>query len=481
MSMERQGNVVEEKLPIITKVAYGVAYIGNSSLSQLALGGAVSFFYSTKMGLESNWIALAWLIFSFWNAINDPLIGIIQDKTKSRWGRRVPYLRFGAPFYSLAFIMMWFPFGSASQQGLLFTSFLINLFIFDTLYSMIGLITYGLAAEMCVTTKCRSNLIIWGSLLGAVGSIVALVIPMILLTETGVHPAFRPTMIGLAGFSMICLIWSSFYIKENKYTQREETLSFIKSITESFRNKPFLVFEGAVFLLTIAQTILFTGLYYFINYILVLKGIMASLPLASIYIVSLFALFIWNYINRKIGLKKSFIISLGIGAVAGILSFFAGQNFWFSLITLSIFGFGISGSGLFTGQINADCIDYDELRTAKRRETSYSGVNALITKPAISIANAVFFYIIEAFGFPHSIESIPNYVATESVKTGILIGFTLIPAIMFVGAMLIMIFYPLDGSDWDNKKKLVQEIHLKKEEEYLEFLKNEHVKKSSEG
>jgi len=65
--------------------------------------------------------------------------------------------------------------------------------------------------------------------IGAIGGTISILIPMIFLTEEGVHPAFRPIMIGIAIFSMVCLIWSSYYLTENKYTQQEESFSFFRT------------------------------------------------------------------------------------------------------------------------------------------------------------------------------------------------------------------------------------------------------------
>ncbi len=474
---------IEEKLPRIQKLAYGILYIGNLSLSQIALGGAVTFFYNVKMGLDTYFTSLAWIIFAVWNAVNDPLIGIIEDRTKSKWGRRIPYLRFGAPFYAISFVLMWYPFFTASQIGLFF-SFLLNLFVFDTLYSMIGLITYGLAAEMVVTAKARSNLIMIGGFISSIGAVIAIILPMILLTgdeSSALNPVFRPTMIGLSIFSMACLIWGSYYIKENKYTQREDALPFFKSITETVKNKPFLIFEGANFFFTIAQTIIFTGLYYFNEYVLDLGGIEASIPLLLIYVFSFVFTLVWNKLNQRFGLKKVFTAALILCVISGTTAFFIAQNFYPAMIVLIIFGIGYGGVSLNQGALNGEVIDYDELRTGKRRETTYSGMNALITKPAISIANALFLWLLRLFGYPQNIDNIPNYVATTSVKTGIMVGFTLIPAIAFIIAVAFMFFYPLEGSDWNNKKKLVREMHLKKEEEYLEYLRTEQTKNKSEG
>jgi GPH family glycoside/pentoside/hexuronide:cation symporter len=340
---------------------------------------------------------------------------------------------------------------------------------------------------MAITAKARSNLIMVGGFISAIGSIIALVLPMILLTgneSSALNPAFRPTMIGLAIFSMVCLMWASYFIKENKYTQQEEPLSFFKNITESIKNKPFLIFEGANFFYTIAQTIIFTGLYYYIDYVLFiplnLGGFETSLPLLLIYLFSLIFTLVWNKMNQRFGLKKVFIVGLIVCIFSGLLAYFVGNIFYPALIALVIFGIGFGGLTLNQGSLNAEVIDFDELRTGKRRETSYSGMNALITKPAISIANWLFLWIIHQFRFPENILAIPNYIATESVKTGIMIGFTLVPAAVFFMALIFMLFFPLDGQDWEKKKEMIREIHLKKEQEYLEFLKI-HEKNEDDG
>lgn len=460
--------IIEEKLPLRNKLAYGIAYIGNRSLAGIALGGAITFFYNYKMTLPARYTAFGWIIFAIWNAINDPLLGFIEDNTRSKWGRRIPYLRFGAPIFALTFIMCWYPLWTDTNTALFF-SFLLNLFLFDTFYSMIGLITYSLPAEMCITSKCRSNLIMVGSFLAAIGELVSLVVPMILLTEdkgTTIHPAFRPVMIGLAIFAMLCLMWASYNIQENKFAQIEEKISFIESIRLTLRNKPFFIFEGANFFYTIAQTIVFTGMYYYVTLVLNLSGLEASLPLIIVYVVSLLALILWDNLNNKLGLKRVFLICLIVAIVADLFLFFFGDNLIAGFLALIGFGIGYGGVTLNQGTINGDTIDNDEIITGKRRETTYSGMNALITKPAISIANALLLWIIEAFGYEEPIGNETPYV-DDQIILGIMLGFALIPAIVFTLAFVIMYFYPLDGSAWTEKKLQINEFHRKKEESYL--------------
>jgi Na+/melibiose symporter-like transporter len=117
-------------------------------------------------------------------------------------------------------------------------------------------------------------------------------------------------------------------------------------------------------------------------------------------------------------------------------------------------------------------VDYDEIRTGKRRETTYSGINALFTKPAISLANWMFLFIINNFGF---IEK--QSIQTFNAQLGIMIGFALIPSIFLIFGALVMFYYKLDGPKWLSQKEEIMKIHEEKERNYLDYLKNKENKR----
>ena len=113
----------------------------------------------------------------------------------------------------------------------------------------------------------------------------------------------------------------------------------------------------------------------------------------------------------------------------------------------------------------ADIVDYDETKTGKRRETTYSGINALITKPAISVGNWLFLFIISLSGFNSE-----QPTQAFSAQMGIMIGFSLIPSIFLIIGAIAMFKYPLDGPQWLAQKAEMIEIHKKKELEYQKQL-----------
>jgi GPH family glycoside/pentoside/hexuronide:cation symporter len=458
----------ERKLPLKSKLAYGGLGAGISLPSQITFS-AITFFYNAILGLSAELTGIAWLIFSFWNAINDPIFGFIEDHTKSeKYGRRIPYIRFGAPLYGLAFIFCWIPFVSLTSQLALCFNLIVVLFVFDTLFTILGLINYTLPAEMAISAKQRSNLLIYSSILSSISILLSFIISITLLTgnESTFNPSlFLVAMIVIAIISSLIIFVSSFYLKENKYTQLEDTLPVLTGIIETFKNKPFMVFEVANFSFTIAQTILTTAIFYYVDYVLALSGFLNTLPLILVFLMIFIFIFLFNKFIGKYGVKKTFISSLLITGLSFLLVFFIGWTLDLAIIGFILIGIGISGYMLSNQVVIADIVDYDEIRTGKRRETTYSGINALITKPAISIANWMFLIIINSFGF---IEK--QAIQTFNAQLGIMIGFSLIPSIFLIFGALVMFYYKLDGPKWLSQKEEIMKIHQEKEINYLEYV-----------
>ena len=115
--------------------------------------------------------------------------------------------------------------------------------------------------------------------------------------------------------------------------------------------------------------------------------------------------------------------------------------------------------------MNGDVIDMDEHRTHLRREGMYAGVNRLITKPAISIAQAVFLGALAAFGYN---QDLGKCIQSASAQTGILVGWVALPALLLFACFALLHFYPLAGSTWDKIKDSLAVIHRDKEMRYLE-------------
>ncbi len=498
MTESRIEEIIEEKIPIKANLGYASLGTGNVMLSGLGLG-AIDLFYMKIYHMNLELMALSWILFIVWNAINDPLLGILEDRTKSKLGRRIPYLRYGALPYALGFILIWFPFILESNFGLeffqniypdsaitsrdvgLFWNHLLMLYIFDTIFTMIGLISYQLPAEMAITAQARSKIMVFSIICGLPGMILPMILPTILLS--GDNPSkevFISIMIVIGIIGGILVFISSYLIKENKYTQMEEPLGFIESIKETLKNKAFLILEVYVFATAIIQEVFFTGILQLFDYVLILnENIFITIGvMVPILVVLIFALK-WVIENiSKYGIRK-ILMSGGIIGILGLsIMFLMGIFSENSKIPLElcIIPLGLMFLGLIIILINggtamSETVDYDEIRTGKRRETTYSGVNALLTKPAISISHFLTLTIMVTFGYNND-ENVKVSEQLPSVSTGVLIAFTIVPIICLSIAVLALKFFPLDGEKWKEQKRELQMKHKQKEQEYTEYLRN---------
>ncbi|MFX0072988.1 MAG: MFS transporter, partial [Candidatus Hermodarchaeota archaeon] len=234
---------------------------------------------------------------------------------------------------------------------------------------------------------------------------------------------------------------------------------------ETFKNKPFLIFEANNFSYLIAQTILTTGVFYYIQFVLKLEGILAILPILLFFIMTFVFAQPMSKLVVKYGLKKVYIYSALLAGIGFFIGFFVGKIFIFVLIVFAFIGIGFSGISITQQAIFSDVIDYDEILTQKRRETSYSGINALVTKPSISIANYLFLLTLALYGFQRHLKS-----QTPSGELGIIVGFTILPGIFLILSALFLLRFPLDGAKWDEQKAQLKRIHDKKEKEYFQHL-----------
>jgi len=461
----------DERLPFRSKLAFGFSQGSINLLQVIALGSAITFYYNIKLGLSEEWISLAWLIFAFWNALNDPLFGILQERIDTDIGRRIPVLRYGAPFYALTFTICWFPFMGSTQIAL-FWNLLLVLFLFDSMFTMVGLVITALPAEMTITQEARSNLSLYNVILGSLGGLFAMVLPLILLTDettTDLNPLFKPVMVLAAIIAGTVLFFSSYALTENEYARTEEPLQFIDSMVQTIKNREFLVFEGMNFFREMGFTIVTGSMIYFVQYVVNLQGLFASIPLFVVFVLMLSFSFLADRLVKQRGLKQVYIIGLLLTTAGLTILCFSGNLLITVILSLVVVGIGLAPVTLIWSPLLGDVIDYDEILTGKRRETTYAGMNALITKPAISIANALFLLVICGFGFDNT-----QTVQSDSAIFGIQLGYTMIPAIGFIiGAIVMWKWYKLDGKEWIAKKVELGRIHLQKEKEYINRLQSQ--------
>ncbi len=493
----------EEKVKTSSAVWLGAANAGTGLLCAFAEGAALQYLFVNKLGLNETLNMIVWIIFGVWNAVNDPIYGFLADRTHSKLGRRIPWIRYGAPIMAVIYALMWLPAlqGKGMSQGLLFFEELLGLFLYDLLYTAIASAIYVMPYEMAVTNKARNKIFLFNILF----SLISYGAPMILnsqLDKLIEHNANIFPLI-MAGMGLVCgaiVFISTFFYKENGYTTEEEQPKFFEGLKLCLKNKPFLLFEVISWTVIFAQNALMVGLTYASGMWAVdgspngwIGGTSITVLYVALAVGVIAGIIFFNFTRNKLGLRTEMLILTGAMGTGCLLGAFLGQYFYVCILTFFLCGIGLAGGLYLVPMVNGDVIDKDEVDNGARREGVYAGINSLITKPAGSIATALFpLMIASLYGFDKTltkqttsditgevVEVIDYASQSMTAKNGLFMCWFLITGILLVLSFVAMWFYPLHGKEWDAKKKELSDKHLAKQQEYEQKMLAEIANKES--
>jgi len=224
-----------------TRVYYSLATLGMATVSGI-YSALLTIFYQDYLGLPARWIGIAFGIYAVWNSINDPIFGQITDNTRSKLGRRIPYLRYTAPFFALTFSLIWF----APQHAPDFTKFawmLITMLLYDTCYTIMGLVHGALLPELTESDVERGKLSMVSSLFGLLGTLVGFIIPDFFRPKAGSLNtslfALQMSMIAVAVLAAFLIILTTLKVKERKeFSQVDEALPWWQAVNPPLLTNP---------------------------------------------------------------------------------------------------------------------------------------------------------------------------------------------------------------------------------------------------
>ncbi|HAF47905.1 MAG TPA: hypothetical protein DCL08_01530 [Anaerolineaceae bacterium] len=457
-----QNGVVEKRLSFKTKFYYGIASFGKSLVSSV-FAALLPIFYQDYLGLSARWIGIASAIYAVWNAINDPLFGHITDNTHSRLGRRIPYLRFTAPFLCLTFILVWFaPQGAGDVR--LFWSMLIAMLLYDTCYTIVGLVHSALMPELSESDLERNELAISSSIFGLIGYVFGFLLPDLFRPQPGSQDTslltLQLSMVAVGVTAMFLIILTTFNIKERReFAIIDKPIKLWASLRYTLTSKPFWVFVSMNFLLTFMQLLATGSNFYLGDYVTKTRTIVL---LVYLFAPLGLAIPVARPMVKRFGILRAQQIYLLIGGIGLVsLTFLPVKLIPIGLI---LAGLGLSGQQTITYNLLAQVIEDDEVRTGARREGAYYGANALLTKPAQSLSLLLTAFLLEQSGFitraMNNGEVFLNQAGSALFGIRTIVG--LIPGLsMLIGAGILLSF-PLMGERLARLKETILSMHVDK-------------------
>ncbi|HRT32375.1 MAG TPA: MFS transporter [Anaerolineae bacterium] len=454
-------DAADSHLSFSYKLVWGVAALGTSVISG-TYGALLPIFYQDYLGLSARWISLASFIYAIWNAINDPLFGYITDSTRSRRGRRIPYMRFTAPFLALTFILVWFaPQGAGDST--LFAWMLVTMLLYDTAYTIIGLVYSALLPEISESDAERNSLQISSSLFGLLGMILGFVIPDLFRPKAGVSPSFLPLQLSMIALGILgagCILLTAFKVKERpEFHLVDEPIKLGAALKFTFTSKSFLILVAQNFMSILMQSLVVGMLFYVADYVLQ----MDTIPLlACVFAPLILGVPLTQPLRKRFGVVGAQQLLLVIAGVALILVAVVPTPL--IPVCLALAGLGLAGPQTLTNVLFAQVADEDELRSGVRREGAFFGVNALLTKPAQSVALALIPLILEATHFvtreANQGQIFLNQPASALFGIRVLVG--LIPGVAMLLGALILTAFPLRGAYLQHVKEEMLALHAEK-------------------
>jgi GPH family glycoside/pentoside/hexuronide:cation symporter len=453
---------IKKRLNFRTKLFYGLASLGTATVSSI-FAALLPIFYQDYLGLSARWIGIASAIYAVWNAINDPIFGFITDSTHSKLGRRIPYLRFTAPFLGLTFILVWFAPQGAGEPAI-FWWMLVTMLLYDTCYTIIGLVHGALMPELSESDVERNQLSISSALFGLLGYVFGFLLPDLFRPQPGMENTLLSLQLSMVAVGIIAaflIFLTTLKVRERReFALVDKPLKFWQSLRYTLTNKSFWVFVSMNFLLTMMMSMATGSIFYLADYVMQTSTIVLMLYL---FIPLGLGIPLANPMVKKFGLLRAQQIYLLIGGVGLVSLAFIPTHL--IPVSLVIAGMGLSGQQTVTYNILAYVIDDDEVRTGNRREGAFYGANALLTKPAQSVALFLTAFILEQSGFitramnQGQIFIDQPHAALFGIRT--IVG--LIPGLAMLVSAIILIFFPIKGERLAQLKEKILVMHNTKE------------------
>lgn len=448
----------EDIVPFGQKLAFGSGHLANQ-LFPAALG---VFMVVLVMSLNMNPI-LAGLLGALprlLDALTDPIMGFISDNTKSKWGRRKPYILLGSVITGVTFMALWQLYPENSQTYN-FVYFLIVSIFFYIGYTIFATPLIGLGYEMTPDYNERTRLMAVSQLMGQIAWMIAPWFWVIIYNPSLFDSApegARTLSIWVGAACMVLGILPAVFNKEMIVPESDKranlswkelganTKEFIRGIKLTLKNKPFVKLCGATFLIfngfqTIAQFAFFIIVYYLFNGDKVAAGNWpAWFGTISAMATAFLVIPIITFISTKVGKKNAFIIATLISMIGYVLKWwgFNPANPWLMFMPIPFLSFGIGGLFTLMMSMTADVCDLDELNNGERREGMFGAVYWWTVKLGTAIAMLISGVVLSMVGFDESVEA-----QTLETLTNLRIADIVIPIITASAAIWVIFKYDI--------------------------------------
>ncbi|MFX1452243.1 MAG: MFS transporter [Promethearchaeota archaeon] len=455
----------EDHVPTGKKVSWAMANVGSLAIGQASILLLYAYYFLyLGVPLSPLGISLVLMVYGIWDAVNEPLIGHISDFSRSKWGRRKPYIAIGLVPLLICSYLIYTP---PVNDPIACTIYLICILVlYETSVTMVFTLWFALYPELTLDQNERLAISRFKEIFGVLGLILGLAIaPLIAGSFKDPMMGFSLMGLTLGIIAVVFTLPTLLFIKERKEYQivKENKIGFLKSMKISLKSRSFVCFILVQFLLQLSYSVVLSGLPLFFEGVLGMGASEWAIQMLLIFCVVIPGLFVWIKIAEKKGTKYALFISMLCFCLTFPLIFLV-YSPTTMLIVLLIAGFGLGGLMIFPTVLLSDVIDEDHTKTNERREGIFNGVSGVIVKSSNAISWLVLGIVLTIFQINR--ENVSPSTITPFGELGLRILLGVIPVIFIVLGMLFLYLYPLTGDRLEEVKNQVRILNEKLAKNY---------------
>jgi len=423
------------------RAAYGIGDYA-ICLYWSGVGLYLLYFYTDVVGISPLYAGWIYAIGITWDAITDPFMGFIAERTRSKWGSYRPFIIFGSVPLALSFVLLfWVP----PFEGTFLFIFLLLVNIFHrSCFTIVSVPYSSLTARITDDSDERTKLTSARMLAASFGtfSISAAGFPIVLFFGSG-NESTGFLFLGLISGSIAILILAItvYFVKERTFDPVNQVNANFKLIAKSVsQNYPFWIVFSSILILGSTALMFNNNLIYFVKYSLDLHAYQ-GLILGTSGGFTLLAIPFWALLALRLGKRNSWLIAM-VWLLIGFLAFYfyPTQSLSELLIILAFLGFGNGATGVLFWSMLPDTIEYGEWKTGIRTESSLYGFMTFAQKGAIGISALLLGIILTNIGF------IPNETQSQETLDSLKMVMSWVPISGVILSLVMVIFYPINKS-----------------------------------
>jgi len=395
------------------------------------------------VGLAAGIAGVAFGIGKVWDAVTDPLMGFISDRTRSRWGRRRPYLLFGSFVWFIAMIIL-FTNPQLDNRTALFVWAVAAYCFLSTAFTVVNVPYSSLTPELTKDYHERSSLNGYRAVFMVIGTLIGAGAALPLINSLpNKNIGFSVMGVIFGAVMMGATLVTFFSVREPKLVEAAKPkTSFLKSYLHVFKTRPFIFILLTYMTCMVGVSIVSATMIYYFKYIQQ-KENLTTIALLILLVTAMIFIPVAVRVSRRIGKKTTYAGGIFIMAAACMLVFALGHLLGTTFVFLMMFiaGIGLSTHYPMPWAMIPDTVEYGYLQTGERMEGSYYGVWTLFSKAAQGLlALPLVGLILQVTGY------IPEVAQTPLAQLGIRLMFGPVAGVFFLAAAVLLVFYPLNES-----------------------------------